>query len=116
MMLLVSLDELVRRNFYSKIHDPVTVIAENDFDQVFADIMHIALNGRENDFAASGGVRLFHELLEVVYGSFHGLGGLENFGHDQLVVVEEPADFSHTRHQRTVNDVERSNALFQLEV
>src|SRR5690348_13867581 len=116
MMLLVSLYELFRRNFYSKIHDPVTVIAENDLDQVFADIMHIALNSRENDLAASGRIRFFHELLKVVYGSLHSLGGLENFGNDQLIVVEQAPDFGHTGHERAIDDVERRNTFFQLEV
>ena len=66
--------------------------------------------------AARGRVGLLHELLEVVHRGLHRLGRLQHFGDDQLVVVEQPADFGHARHQRTVDDVERRGAFGALAV
>ena len=78
--------------------------------------MDIALDGGEHDLAARGGVGLLHELLEVGDGGLHGLGRLQHLGHDQLVVVEQPADLRHAGHQRAVDDVERRRALLALAV
>jgi hypothetical protein len=39
---------------------------------------------------------------------------LQHFGDDQLVVIEQAADFLHALHQRPVDDVERCQAVFQL--
>ena len=60
------------------------------------------------------GFRLLHELLEVIDGGFHRLGGLQHFSDDQLVVVEEAADFRHPGHQRSVDDIERTHAFLKL--
>ena len=59
---------------------------------------------------------LLHELFEVVDRGLHGLGRLQHLGHDQLVVVEQPADFGHAGHQRAVDDVERRGAFGALAV
>ena len=47
-----GLDQLIRRNFNAEIHHVVAVVAENDLDQVLADIVHVALDGGEHDLAA----------------------------------------------------------------
>ena len=39
-------DELFWRNFNAQIHHLITVIAENDFNQVFSDVVHISLDRR----------------------------------------------------------------------
>ena len=96
----------------------IAVVGEDDLDQVLADVVHVAFDGGEDDLAARGGVGLLHELLEVVDGGLHGFGGLQHLGDDQLVVVEQAADFGHAGHQRAVDDVERRRAFgaFQVEV
>ena len=60
--------------------------------------MHIAFDRGENDFAVRGAFGLLHELLEVRDGGFHCLSGLQHFSYDQLVVVEQAADFFHAVH------------------
>ena len=54
----------------------------------------------------------------MVDGGLHGLGGLQHFGHDQFVVVEEAADFGHAGHQRAVDDIERLDTFgaFEFEI
>ena len=41
----------------------VAVVAQDDLDQVLADIVHVALHGGEHDLAARRRVGLLHELL-----------------------------------------------------
>ena len=70
----------------------------------------------EDDLASRRRVGLLHELLQVGHASLHRLGRLQHFGHDQLVVIEQPADLAHAGHQRTVDDVERVGAIRALAV
>ena len=115
-VLLVSLDQLLRRDLDAEVDHPIAVVGQDDLDQVLADVVHIALDGGEHDLAARRGFGLLHELLEMVDGGLHGFGRLQHFGDDQLVVVEQAAHFGHAGHQRTVDDVERSGALGALAV
>ena len=73
-MLLIGLDQFFRGNFYSKVHDFVTVVSENDLDKVFADVMYVSLNCRKHNLAARSRVGLLHELFQVVDGGLHGFG------------------------------------------
>ena len=54
--------------------------------------------------------------FEIADRGLHGFGRLQHFGHNQLVVVEQPPDFRHAGHQRTVDDVERPGAFGALQV
>ncbi len=51
-----------------------------------------------------------------VDGGLHGFGGLQDFGYDQFVVVEQAADFGHAVHQRAVDDIEGLRAFLELQV
>ncbi len=61
----------------AEVDDAVAVVAEDDFDQVFADVVDVAFDGGEDDFAAGGGVGLLHELFEMGDGGLHGFGRLQ---------------------------------------
>ena len=97
LMLAVRLDQHFRRHLDAEVDDLVAVVGQDDLDQVLADIVHVALHRGQDDLAARRRVGLLHELFEVVDGGLHRLGRLQHFGHDQLVVVEQPADFGHAR-------------------
>jgi len=85
---LISLNQDLRRNLDSKIDYPIAVVAEDDLHQVLPNIMHIALHRRQNDLAARSALGLLHELLEMAHARLHRFRRLQNFGNDQLVVVE----------------------------
>ena len=114
MVLLVRLDQFFRRNLDSQIHHVVAVVLQNNFDKVFSDIMHVALHRRQHDSSALCGVSLLHELLKMIHRSFHRFCGLQHFGDNQFVRVEQPSHFRHPRHQRSGDDVERCCALRSL--
>ena len=74
--------------------------------------MNVALHRREHDFAARRRFGLLHELFEMIDRGLHRLGRLQNLGDDQLIVIEQPADFGHAGHQRAIDDFERARAFF----
>ena len=55
-----------------------TVVAQDDVDQVLADVMNIASNGGEQNFALAGVCGLFDVRFEVCDSRFHHLGALQN--------------------------------------
>jgi hypothetical protein len=117
-MLAAGVDQLLRRHLDAQIDHLVAVVRKNNLDQVLADIVHVAFDRGEQHLAARGRVGLFHVLLQMRHCGLHRLGRLQHFGDDQLVVVEQPADFVHSFHQRPVDDVERGgpfgSLLFQI--
>ena len=115
-MFPVRLDQIFGRHFDAEIDDVEAVVRENDLDEVLADVVHVAFDGGEQDFALRRVGFLLHELFEVRDGGLHRFGGLQHFGDDQLVGVEQAADFLHAVHERAVDDVERGRAFLALEV
>ena len=51
-MLAERLDQFLGRHLDAEIDDAVAVVAENDLDQVLADVVDVALDGREHNLAA----------------------------------------------------------------
>ena len=101
-------DQLLGRHLDAEIDDAVAVVAENDLDQVLADVVNVALDRSENNFALGRTLGLLHVRFEMRDGGLHRLGRLQNFGDNHLVGVEQPADLVHALHQRAVDDFERS--------
>ena len=113
-MFVAGANQFLRRDFDAEIHDFIAIVRQDDLDEIFADVVNVAFDGGENDPAARGRFRFFHEALEMIDGFLHCFGGLQYFGDDQLVVIEKPADFAHARHQRPIDDIERSRAFAAL--
>ena len=109
-MLQELLDQRLRQNLDAQIDHRVAVVGEDDLDQVLADIVHVSLDGRQDDLAARGRIGLLHELFQMVDRRLHGLSRLQHFGDYQLVVIEQAADFGHSRHERPVDDIEGGGA------
>ena len=107
-VLAERLDQFLGRNLDAEIDDAVAVVAENDLDQVLADVVNVALDGRENNLALGRALGLLHVRFEVRDRGLHRLGRLQNFGDDHLVGVEQAPDFVHALHQRAVDDFERA--------
>src|SRR5579863_748038 len=116
MVLAMRAYQILGWDLDAKVDHIVAIVFQNDLDEILADVVNIALHRGEDDPRALFDVRLLHESFEMADGGFHGLGGLKNFGDNQFVVVEKPAHFRHSIHQRPVDDVQRRHALLQLEV
>ncbi len=99
-MLAVRFDQFFRWHLDSQIDDFVTVVSKDNLDQVLADVVHVALDGCENDLPARRAFSFLHEAFQVADRGFHGFGGLQHFGDDQFVVIEQATHFRHAGHQR----------------
>ena len=107
LMLPRRCDEFLGRHLDAQIDDPVAVVGKDDFHQILADVVHIALDGRQHHPAFDGAFHPLHMRLQVGDGELHRLGGLQHFGNDELVGVELPPHFGHAVHQRAVDDFQR---------
>ncbi|OPZ09737.1 MAG: hypothetical protein BWZ08_00202 [candidate division BRC1 bacterium ADurb.BinA292] len=109
--------EFLARNHHAQIDDLVIVAAEDDADDVLADIVHVALDGRHQDAALGGGggaqplLLLLHKGEQVSDRLFHDAGALDDLGQKHLAGAEEVADDIHAVHQRTFDDLQRAVEL-----
>ena len=92
----------------SEIDHFVTVVRQNDVDQVLADIVDITLHGGENDraFLLRAGL-LLHLGLEIGDRGFHHPSGVEHGRQLHLARAEQVTDRLHAVQQHGVNQVER---------
>ena len=109
-----------RENFVARDHDTevgdlVVVTSEDDTDDVFADVVNIAFDGRDEKFslgaggfAGGGGAGFFgfHERREVGDGALHHAGGFDDLREKHFAGAEEVADDAHAVHERALDDVE----------
>ena len=86
----------------------ITVVRQNNVDQVLADVVHVALDGRQDHRAFGGGAAfLFHERLEKTHRGLHRFGGLQHKRKLHLAAAKQIADDFHAFEQNVVDDVER---------
>ena len=79
---LIGFDQFFRRHLDAEIHHLVSVVFENNLNEILADIVHVALDRGKNHLAALGGIRFFHELFEITHRRFHGFRRLQYFSDD----------------------------------
>ncbi len=76
------------------------IAAEHDADDVLADVVHVALDGSEQDLAGRGALALVlvHERQQIGDGLFHHARGFDHLRQEHLALAEEIADDVHPRH------------------
>ena len=104
-------DDAFGRNHHTEIDDIVVVAFEDYRDDVFPDVVDIALDGREQNSSGrrcgrSGFLRI-NARLQDVDGLFHDSCCLDNLRQKHLAFAEQCAYTADTVHQRTFDDVYR---------
>ena len=105
------------RRHHAEIDDLVIVAGEHDADDVLADVVHVALDGREHDRAcglalvAARGLFRFHVGQEDRDRLLHHARRLHDLRQEHLARAEQVADHVHARHQRALDHVERALGL-----
>ena len=84
----VRFDELLRQDLDAQIDDLETIVAQDDVHQILADVMHVALHGGQDDLALQAALAFFQVGLQVRHRRLHHLGAEQDFGDNQLVIVE----------------------------
>ena len=101
----IRLDQLLRQHLDAQVDNLEAVVAQHDVHQVLADVVHVALDGSQNDLALQAALALLHVRFKISHRRLHHLGAEQHFGDDQFVVVEKSSHLGHAVHQRAVDDV-----------
>ena len=88
-------DDRFRRDLLAEVNHGVAVVGENGLDEIFADVMHIAIDGGNDDRAFGDAFNFLKIILKVVDGLLHYFGGLQYEGQDQFARAEFVTDFFH---------------------
>ncbi len=83
--------------FDAEVEDGVAVVGEDDVDEVFADVVDVSLDRREDDSAFARAFDFFHEGFEMRDGGLHRLGTLQHERKLHLPGAEQFADDFHSR-------------------
>ena len=102
-----GLDHVGELHLDAEVDHSVTVIGQDDVDEVLADVVHVAAHGGEHDGAFLLALDPLHERFEIGDGGLHGLRGLQHEGELHLAGAEQLADDLHAVEQHVVDDVER---------
>ena len=108
-----SLDDDIFRNHHAEVHHVIAVTGHNHGDNVLADIMHVALDGRDDYFTAARCVCIFacfDVRLQNFHSFFHRTCGFHDLREEHLAFTETTADFVHTIHQWARNNANRAIA------
>ena len=106
------LQNLVRRGHDAQVDDLVVVAAQDDADDVLADVVNVTLDRGQQDApgrAAVAALGLFRLDVghEVGHGLLHDAGALDHLRQEHLARAEQIADDVHAVHQRPLNDAQR---------
>ena len=110
---LGCLEDGVAADHHAEVNHMVTVAGKHDAEDVFTNVVHVALHGGKHDRAGggAGGFPCLHEGLEMRDRFFHHAGALHDLRQEHLSRAKEVADDFHPIHQRPFDDLERSVEL-----
>ena len=101
--------DLIARHHYAEIDNLVVIALQHHADDIFADVVHVALYRRQHDFAVAA-ARLFAGLnigFKVSDRLLHHARRLHHLRQEHLPFAEQVAHHVHTRHQRSFNHLDR---------
>mmetsp|Transcript_52607 Transcript_52607/g.122457 ORF Transcript_52607/g.122457 Transcript_52607/m.122457 type:complete len:302 (-) Transcript_52607:1127-2032(-) len=114
-----SLQDLVTRHHHAHVDNFVVVAAEDDTNNVLADVVHITLDGgHEHDAVPLGlvwiqtileslfSLLLLHEGRQVGHGLLHDTCTLDDLGQEHLPGTEEITNDAHALHQWPLDHVQ----------
>ena len=107
-------EDPVGRHHHAEVEHLVVVAAEDDPDDVLADVVHVALDRRDHDLpwrALPGGLLRLHVRLEVGDRPLHRPRALHHLREEHPSRAEEVADDRHPVHERALDHVERALGL-----
>ena len=72
------IQDSIEWNLFAKVIDGIAIVAQDGVDQVFADIMHIAKDCRQDNLAFRIAFLFLQVAFQVGDSAFHHLGGLQH--------------------------------------
>mmetsp|Transcript_2679 Transcript_2679/g.6394 ORF Transcript_2679/g.6394 Transcript_2679/m.6394 type:complete len:486 (+) Transcript_2679:349-1806(+) len=116
------LEDLVAGSHDAEVHHAVVVAAEDNTDDVLADVVHVALHSRQHNSSSRLGrevwvllnhalLLLLHEGKQVRHSLLHHTGALDHLRQEHLARAKEIADDVHAGHEGALDDVERPRVV-----
>ena len=108
-----AVQDHLRRHHHAQIDHLEIVAGQHHANDIFADVVHIALHRRHDDLAVVladiAGAQLlgFDEGQQVGHGLLHYPRRLHHLRQEHLAGAEQVADHVHAAHQRTFDHVQR---------
>ena len=104
-----------RRHHHAHVNDLVVVAAQHHAHNVFANVVHIALDGSQQYFrhaALPGGRGVFQLFLfnvgeQIRDSFFHDTGRFHHLRQEHLAFAKQIADYVHAIHERAFNHFQR---------
>ena len=113
MVLHGGVDKLFRRGVGAEVKDLDAAALHHDLDEVFADVVHVALHGAEA-YAADGLAALAdHQGLQKLRGGGHATRGHEHFRHERAVGGKCVAEAVHADDHALGENVARAVAFVE---
>jgi hypothetical protein len=111
--LLRGVEDLLGGCHYAEIDHLVVVAAENDPDDVLADVVNVALDRGEDDLSLRPAALLLilHEGLQVGDRPLHRTRALDDLRQEHAARSEQVADDPHPVHEWALDHVERPRKL-----
>ena len=108
-----GLQDVLPRHHDAEVDDLEAVALQDDADDVLADVVNVALDGRHDDPALALGraglfLLLFDEGDEVRDRALHHARRLHHLRQEHLARAEQVADDIHAVHQRPFDDLDRA--------
>ena len=105
------LQDALRGDHHPQVEDLVVVALQNDPDDVLADVVHVALDGREHHALASprlpvGRLLALQERHQPGHRPLHHARALDHLRQEHLSGAEEVAHAVHPRHQRPLDHLQ----------
>ena len=99
-------DDDFGRHHYSEVDDVVIVAAEDDGNDVFPDVMHIAFDRGQEEFSVFPTALFLHGNIRLQDSDrlFHGAGGFHDLGQEHFSFTEELSYAVHSVHEGAFDD------------
>ncbi len=112
-VLFCFFENFLAGDHHAQVDDFVVVALQHDADDVLADVVDVALDGRDQEFASRGGALnarspflFFHERFQIGDRLLHHASRFDDLRQKHFALTEQIADDLHAVHQRTFDDLQ----------
>ena len=106
-------EDFIRRDHHAKIDNFVVIALQYHADNVFADVVYVALHGGNDHLTVTGALLFagFDKRLKISHGLLHDAGGFHHLRQEHFALAEQIADHVHAVHQRPFDHFNRTGCL-----
>ena len=106
-------EDFIRRDHHAKIDNFVVITLQHHANDVFADVVYVALHGGDDHFTVTGALLFagFDKGFQIRHRLFHDAGGFHHLRQEHFALAKQIADHVHAVHQRPFDHFNRTGGL-----